>query len=83
MSKKPAYMYKFNDETAAATFLEQANQLRESKFVQHPIDAKTQVRDPKKVLVTGSGSLIFDTNLKNKLDSLASELDGSYEPLVR
>lgn len=83
MSKKPAFMYSFKDSSSASTFLDRANQDPKSSFAQHPIDATMQKRDEKKVLVTGSGSLLFDTNLKNALDRLAEELGGTYEPIIR
>ena len=80
MSRKPTYAYLFASEADASEFLKCANKHCNSSFAQHP--QKNGVPDSKRVLVTGSGSTIFDLILKEYLDQKADELDGVYQPRV-
>lgn len=81
MSRKPAYAYTFSTEKQAATFLDFAQNYYKSGFAQHP--QRDAIPDKLRVLVTGTGSLLFDSQLKEALDIKATELGGVYQPSVR
>ena len=76
MVKKPAYMYEFPTEEAANQFYSLAMYHQKSKIVQHP--QQNGVQDKLRVLVTGSGSNVYDMLLvricPNKLRSLEEDL---------
>lgn len=81
-SKKPCYLFVFSDEQQAKHFYAFASSQEHSAFVQHPFAPDGRSRDFKRVLVTGVGSLFFDTALKSLLEKKAEELDGYYLPKV-
>ena len=80
MVKKPAYMYEFPTEEAANQFYSLAMFHQKSKIVQHP--QQNGVQDSLRVLVTGSGSNVYDMLLRLDLTKQAEALGGRLVPKV-
>ena len=80
--QKPSWMFVFSDEHQSELFLRFAHGQFNSSIVQHPFSADGRTRDLLRVLVTASGSQIFDISLKNVLEQKAVELGGYYMPKV-
>ncbi len=83
MSVKPTFKFAFPNTELAHAFLEYANNLQSSAFVQHPFVGDGSVRrDFTRVLVAGTGSHLYDTKLLADLKQQASILEGKYEQKV-
>ena len=80
-SSKTCYRFDFPTKASAKEFLEFARKLEGTTNVQHPYDIQQRVK-PKStsVLVTGTGSLIYDVHLLDTLLKKAGELGGYYLP---
>ena len=79
---RPTYLFVFEDQAKAHSFLEFANAQNSTTIVQHPLSGKGHGgdRDLNRVLITGSGSLLFDANLREELTRKAQELGGDLLP---
>lgn len=76
-TKKPCFRFIFPDVGAAKVFFTHASEDRDTTRVQHPYCSVHRVsEDPTQVFVTGTGSLIFDANLRERLMKVADELGG-------
>ena len=78
---RPSYCFIFQSPAEADKFFDFANQRQDTTIVQHPLSADGSGNRLKhQVLVTGTGSMLFDTNLKNELVALATTLGGCLMP---
>lgn len=76
-TKKQAYLFMFPSNEAAASFLVLANQHSSTSYAQHPLnDDGLGSRYLDRVLVTGSGSFVFDLALTEYLSEKAKEFGG-------
>lgn len=76
-TKKPCYRFIFPDADSAESFFKRASQDRDATRVQHPYShVKRVTQDDKQVYVNGSGSTLFDVNLRARLIEAADELGG-------
>ena len=85
MSKMPkkTFHFIFPDELRGKEFLSFASSQVHSTIVQHPLSiAGRGARMKDEVLVTGSGSILFDINLLDVLIKKSEELGGYLMPKV-
>ena len=75
-SKKPCLRFMFPDQDSAEIFFKRANQDHDATQVQHQYGAGQVTQDKTKVYVRGTGSFIFDLNLRERLNKAANELGG-------
>lgn len=80
--KRPTFMFEFDDELSAHRFYNCAMS-SQANLVQHPFEKELNCKQNfKKVLVTGLGSIVFDTILCDMLCEEAKKLGGHYIPRV-
>jgi len=78
---RPSYCFIFQSPAEADKFFDFANQRQDTTIVQHPLSSDGSGNRLKhQVLVTGTGSMLFDTNLKNDLVGMATTLGGYLMP---
>lgn len=78
---RPCYCFDFPTVEDSKKFFNFANSLKDTHLVQHPYSSDGRgKRLDKQVLVTGSGSQLFDLNLKKQLMDKAHELGGNMVP---
>lgn len=74
---RPSYCFIFQSPAEADKFFDFANHRQDTTIVQHPLCSDGSGNRLKhQVLVTGTGSMLFDTNLKNDLVATAATLGG-------
>ena len=78
MAKKPTFAFQFPSQEAAETFLHYANEHSGSTLAQHPVS--NSIADKKRVLVRGTGSNVYDYNMRCDLVEKARSLGGDVVP---
>ena len=73
MAKKPTFAFQFPSQEAAETFLHYANEHSGSTLAQHPVNNS-------RVLVRGTGSNVYDYNMRCDLVEKARSLGGDVVP---
>lgn len=82
-AKKPAFLFIFSDNQSSEEFLAVANKHSDVSYAQHPLDDNGRgARILNRVLVTGTGSHLFDLSLREELEKIAVTLGGYYSPKV-
>ena len=78
---RPSYCFIFQTPADADKFFDFAKRRQDTSIVQHPLNSDgSGNRLMHQVLVTGTGSFLFDTNLKNDLVAMAATLGGCLMP---
>ena len=78
MAKKPTFAFLFPSVEAAEDFLKYASAHMKSSLAQHPVN--NSVVDKKRVLVSGTGSNVYDWQMRCELVEYARSLGGDVLP---